>query len=86
MRKTILWGCFYLALVTYNSAAMLAYFQAEFPTLAEEGYRKDLGAAIGMSLIPVIPWVLTPFVTGFYEHGFCLTRPQCEQRVKESKR
>ena len=36
---------------------------------ADEAYRRDLGFAMGISLLPPI-WIVAPFVTGFYEHGF----------------
>jgi hypothetical protein len=84
MKKGIVCWCLYLVLVTCNSAALLAYLQGEYPSLATKDYRKDLATAVGIRLIPVVSWVMTPFLTGFYEHGFCLTRSQCQQRAKEA--
>lgn len=40
---------------------------------AQEHYRKDLGFCGGWSLLPPA-WLLSPFVTGFYEHGWQITR------------
>ena len=40
-------------------------------------YRSDLGFSIGWSMFPFVP-VITPFATGFYEHGWTLRpRPEC---------
>lgn len=36
---------------------------------AKKRYRKDLGVSMFYALIPPM-WIATPFVTGFYQHGF----------------
>lgn len=34
-------------------------------------YRSHLSEAMGVALLPPL-WIITPFVTGFYQHGFQL--------------
>ena len=34
-----------------------------------ESFRKQLGFAMGFSIFP-LSWIVVPFTTGFYEHGF----------------
>ncbi len=54
-----------------NAGFMLAAFQEDCGCreLAREEYRHDLALSIGVSLL-VFTWVATPFLTGFYEHGW----------------
>ena len=60
--------------------AVLAHFQHGWPTLACKQYRNDLGFATGWSLFPPA-WILAPFTTGFYEHGFqVFPLPRCTGR------
>lgn len=59
----------YPAGVYVNAGFALANVQRSFPTIAEEKYRADLGFAYGFSLVPIF-WAVTPFITGFYEHGW----------------
>jgi hypothetical protein len=53
--------------------ALMADSQCRFPTLASRDYRKDLAVTLLLSVIPT-SWLITPFLTGFYEHGWTLTR------------
>jgi hypothetical protein len=55
--------------VTYP--AVLADVQAMWidKDMAAGHCRKDMGFAMGWSLLPPA-WVVAPFLTGFYEHGF----------------
>jgi len=60
---------------------LLADLQGEFPSLACERYRKDLGFSVLISLAPPT-LVVAPFLTGFAEHGlqyFPLKRCRKEQ-------
>lgn len=63
----IVWIIGFLA--TYP--ALFSYFQAgaRHPETKIEMYREDLGVAMLLSLFPP-SWLVTPFLTGFYKHGF----------------
>lgn len=37
----------------------------------QEHYRRDLAVTCFLALLPVF-WVLSPFITGFYQHGWRL--------------
>ncbi len=56
--------------------ALTAWYQADFPDASASRYRGDLAFSCGISILPPT-WVVAPFVTGFYEHGWCLTREGC---------
>lgn len=58
----------YFAMWTVTWSAALADLQGHYPSNAR--CRQDMAFAMGWSLIPVAPWIVAPFVTGFYEHGF----------------
>jgi hypothetical protein len=49
--------------------ASLAYWQGKYPTLADPSYREDLATSMLFALFPPA-WIMMPFLTGFYEHGF----------------
>ena len=50
---------------------MFAYFQREFPTLAEEGYRHDMGTSLLIARVFGPLALLVYFcLSGFCEHGF----------------
>ena len=65
----------YINGVLLNTGALLASFQGDSfgSRRANIDYRFDLGIASLLSLIPLV-WFVTPFVTGFYEHGWQLGR------------
>lgn len=59
----------YLIMWILTWSALLADIQSiGDKQFANEQYRRDLGIAILFALIP-ITWIVTPFITGFYEHG-----------------
>jgi hypothetical protein len=66
-------GIFCLVMYVWTWGALMADLQGSWPSLADEDYRDDLATSAGFSLIPVI-WFLSPFLTGFYEHGWTLSR------------
>jgi len=41
-------------------------------------YRNHLAASCFFAMLPPL-WLFSPFVTGFYEHGWTLSRPVCQQ-------
>ena len=41
---------------------------------AASSCRHELGAAMGVAILPPV-WVVTPFMTGFYEHGLKFSCP-----------
>lgn len=64
----VIWFCMWM--ITWP--ALLASFQGQFAndtSFNERWFRRDLAFAMGISLFPPA-WVVTPFVTRFYEHGF----------------
>ena len=44
-------------------------------------YRQNLAMSAGYSLLPPA-WVLSPFLTGFYEHGWSLSKRECDAESK----
>ncbi len=82
--KQILVVVVYLFFAALNTSAELAYFQCSYKSMAKKYYRSDLGVSL-VNLIPIIPWISTLAVTGFYEHGFCLTRGQCEKLIQDEQ-
>lgn len=55
--------------------ADLMSITSEYPDLQQKLYRSNLASSVGLSLIP-LTWLLSPFLTGFYEHGWQLRRTQ----------
>lgn len=48
-----------------------AYYQRNYPTLAKQSYRQEMGICMIMSLIGgPISLLVTTFTSGFFEHGF----------------
>lgn len=81
-RKAIIIGVVWFICWSVTWPALLADLQAknfrytDYDTLyAQKYYRDDLGAAMGFALLPPI-WIIAPFATGFYEHGFQIRRRQ----------
>lgn len=65
----------YLGLAFINAGFLVASFQRRYPSVKQEGYRGDLCVGIGVSLLfGPIGWILTLFLTGFYEYGWQLRR------------
>jgi hypothetical protein len=75
MTTLLLFGA-WLALAYLNAGFMLADYQSIYScvTDAREEYRYNLGFAIGFSLIPILSWVITLFLTGFYCKGWMRPR------------
>lgn len=48
------------------------HYSGEF---ACKDFRSDLGAAMVFSIAPPM-WIAAPFVTGFYEYGFMVSKPE----------
>ena len=49
--------------------------QAFIPSMAEESYRQDLGVGLGLGLLfGPITFIVSIFLTGFWEHGWGLNR------------
>lgn len=70
--KTTLIVCVWAAMSYVNIGWLLAEFQGDWgshESLKREGYRTDLGFAALLSTLP-FAWIVTPFVTGFYQHGW----------------
>lgn len=63
----------YIVMWLWTWGTLCAEFQymTEDPEFARSHYRLDVAASCGMALIPVF-WILSPFVTGFYQHGWNL--------------
>lgn len=73
--KYLLYVVLYIGCVIGNTGFLLAnlYDNPRFYVIRDKDYRSDLGAAAGISLVPVT-WLMTPFMTGFYEHGWRLRK------------
>jgi hypothetical protein len=53
-----------------TGAGTYAFYRGEFPVLDRViDHRMNRAFSAGIGLIPVIPWVIIPFLTGFYVHG-----------------
>lgn len=66
----------YAALVLAFAGFLLADIQRRNKyTNGNRYYRSDLAASVGLCLIP-ITWLFTPFLTGFFEYGWTLSRPK----------
>lgn len=75
MKALLAMVCVSLWVVTWS--ALLADKQARFDKgYAVQEYRHHLGGCMLFALFPPF-WVVTPFLTGFYENGFQFgpTRP-----------
>lgn len=79
----------YLSMSLLTAGALLADLQGEIRDdfdfrFAQENYRSQLGTAVLIALIPVT-WVISPLMTGFYEHGWRLSRPKRPLTASNSK-
>ena len=59
----------YVGLVWAHWGLLYAYLQRSWPSIAASERREDCSMSLLFSLIP-FAWLLTPFFTGFYEHGW----------------
>lgn len=66
--KTILFFTIYVAIWITNAGFINGDFRAQFPDLYEDKYeaRNALIFSIGWSAIPVIPWIITGFISKGY--------------------
>ena len=67
--ETLLYACLYLVSVWVTWGFLYADFQREFPTLAKRDQRSDSAGTLLLALNP-ISWVISPFLTGFFRHGW----------------
>ena len=63
----------YAAASVATFGAALADMQRRYPTIAHEGYRRDVAFSVFMALTPV-GWVVCLFFSRFYEFGFQFDR------------
>ena len=61
----VVWAVMWM--VTWSGS--LAFWQERHPLLMCQDYRTDLGRSMFLALLPP-SWLMIPFFTGFYEHGF----------------
>jgi len=70
MGGILLYIIFHLICAALFAGIFFAYFQAKFPSIAEEGRREDLGCAWGMGLLfGPVALIVGIFMSGFMEHG-----------------
>ncbi len=67
-----------------NADLQYIYQGGNHQSLHAYRYRHMTASTAGFALLPVI-WPMSPFMTGFYEHGWCLTRKQCHAEWPEGK-
>jgi hypothetical protein len=66
----------YVCGVILCTGALLAQMQSQFKgdrEFTQKHYRSDLSFCVALSIIPLV-WILVPFLTGFFEYGWMLTR------------
>ena len=90
MRK-LKWLLMWLILGILNSGFVNADLEHEFDFISDKNcrnYRHDLSFAIGWSvLLGPLGAAVTPFTTGFYEHGWrLLPREDCAPGKTEAPR
>ena len=67
-------GMFWVVMFFLTYPALLANFQAILkhrPDLMADHLAEDRGVAMMFALFPPM-WLMAPFLTGFYKHGFKL--------------
>ncbi len=69
--RLAIFAAIYLCLWLVTWPALLAdlQFDRRDKESADRNYRHDLGVTMLWALLPPM-WVATPFMTGFYQHGF----------------
>lgn len=67
----------WLACAIVSSGTFLAYFQGEWPNMAANNYREDLGAGLFYGVL-FGPFGLlgSIFLSGFWKHGWTLLPPK----------
>ena len=67
-------GILYVVTTVITAGALFADVQSiGDKKFADRDYRSDLSLAILFGMIPIF-WLLFPFLTGFCEHGWTLSR------------
>lgn len=67
---TVLLVLMWLVCAVLAQGVGVAYFQAKYPTLAQEDFRTDLGVCLGMGLFGgPLALVIIYLMSGFAEHG-----------------
>jgi len=61
----------YIAAYLWTAGALFADFQHDSEGLPGGWYRRDLGIAMFLAVMPPV-WFMTPFMTGFYQYGWKL--------------
>lgn len=72
-----IWVVIALGAAYLNYGILFAYFQRNWPTIAEQGYRQDAGTALLVSFCTLIapPMVLVSYcMSGFCQHGLMWSR------------
>ncbi len=64
--------------------ADMQYVYEGSPRIHADQYRRVTGSMALFAMLPIV-WLMSPFMTGFYEHGWCLTRKQCHAEWPEGK-
>ena len=68
-------ACVVMWMVTWSGS--LAFWQGRYLSLRCSDYHTDLGHSMLLALFPP-SWLMTPFLTGFYVHGFQIKpREEC---------
>lgn len=68
---------FWLVCAFITAGIFVASFQHEFPSIAKETYRQDLGMGVLYGLIcGPVGLVVSIFTSGFCQHGWTLKRPK----------
>ncbi len=70
-------------LYLWTWGTMMAFSNEHYlPSYGCQDYRERLGVEGVFSLFPPV-WVLSPFLTGFYQYGWSLSKPkECREAVK----
>lgn len=76
IRSRIAYGLIaYIALVFLHAGIINADFRGEFSDFRYRCTAKDgrghLAFSFGMAMVPIF-WIISPFMTGFYQHGWTL--------------
>ena len=89
--KIMLCLCAWLALYVWTVGALMADSRHDLDFIGESPanrlrweknrYREKLAFCFGISLLPpTLP--MSPFITGFYEHGWVILPPRIEEWTK----
>lgn len=68
----MIWLVLWLACGFYASGVYYAYFQRQWPTIADEERPEDTGGAVIFVLLGPIGALISTFMSGFLKHGWLL--------------